>query len=361
MDLDNKSIEKYLQTKYEGKISNINIKKLGSGVLGTGYSLKFKINNKDKILVLKSLFTGNLGMDHYSDRGASLLDAHDNYNKMENHVKSEDVIAQNDDNSLTSMGNAKEFYILMEEAKGIDLFKDFDKIKETKQLTEEIKDKIIKISNFLVELHKNKHNSISLYRRKIRDTIGSGGSLIGILDMHPDLAFNQFEKKWMKIVKNSIMYWHLSRNMHHRLCEIHADYHPGNLWFENNNLTILDRARGRFGEPADDITAFIINPIMYSLITNGRFEGPFKEMFDIFWNNYFKQTKDKEMRKIIAPYLAFRVAVVTNPIFYNDESLGGKERAKFIRSKLINLSLNILNDNEFDPKKINTYLNFEGK
>ncbi|MAG61441.1 hypothetical protein CMI43_01315 [Candidatus Pacearchaeota archaeon] len=361
MDLKNNIIEKYLKEKYGGKISNINIEKLGSGVLGTGYSLKFKINNKEKTLVLKSLFTENLGMDHYSDRASSLLDAHDNYNKMDNHVKSEDVIAQNEDNSLTSVGNAKEFYILMEEAKGDDLFKDFNEIKETKQLKDETKEKILTISNFLVELHKNKHKSIPLYRRKIRDTIGSGGSLIGLLDMHPDSAFEQFEKKWMSIVSKSIIFWRRSRDMHNRLCEIHADYHPGNLWFEDQKLTILDRSRGRFGEPADDITAFIINPIMYSLITNGNFEGPFKEIFDIFWNNYFKKTNDKEMRKIMAPYIAFRVAVVTNPIFYNDESLGGKEKAKFIRTKMINLALNILKDNEFNPGKINTYLNFKGE
>jgi aminoglycoside phosphotransferase family enzyme len=174
--------------------------------------------------------------------------------------------------------------------------------------------------------------------------------------MHPDSAFEQFEKKWISIVSKSIIFWRRSRDMHNRLCEIHADYHPGNLWFENQKLTILDRSRGRFGEPADDITAFIINPIMYSLITNGNFEGPFKEIFDIFWNNYFKKTNDKEMRKIMAPYIAFRVAVVTNPIFYNDESLGGKEKAKFIRTKMINLALNILKDNEFNPGKINWYL-----
>jgi hypothetical protein len=33
-----------------------------------------------------------------------------------------------------------------------------------------------------------------------------------------------------------------------------------------------------------------------------------------------------------------------------------KEKAKFIRTKMINLALNILRDNEFDPKKINWYL-----
>lgn len=357
MNLKELELKKYLEKKYNKKISNLKIEKLGSGVLGTGYLLEFETEKEKQRLILKTLFTENLGMDHYSDRAASLIEAHDNYNKMRDHVKSIDVLAYNKDNTLTSLGNAQEFYILMEEANGKDLFKDFNQIKETKTLNEETKNKIIKISNFLVELHKNKYQSISLYRRKIRDTLGSGGSLIGLLDMHPDNAFNQFEKKWIEIVKKAINYWRDSRNLDYRLCEIHGDYHPGNLWFENDKLIILDRAKGRFGEPADDITAFIINPIMYSLIATKecRFKGPFKKVFDIFWNNYFKQTKDKEMRKIIAPYLAFRIAVVTNPIFYDDDFFGGVEKAKIVRTKIINLALNVLKDNEFNPEKINLY------
>ncbi|MEK6914446.1 MAG: hypothetical protein AABW83_02235 [Nanoarchaeota archaeon] len=356
MDIKEKEIEKYLKNKYKKNISEIKIEKLGSGVFGTGYRLKFKLDNKDKTLILKSLFKENLGMDHYSDRASSLLEAHDNYNKMESHIKSEDVIAHNNNDSLTSIGDTKEFYILMEEAKGEDLFKDFENIRKSRLLEEKTKNKIKIISDFLVELHKNKHKSTSLYRRKIRDTIGSGCSLIGLLDMHPENAFKQFEKEWLEIIKLSINFWRKSRNLTHRLSEIHADYHPGNLWFNNNELIILDRSKGRFGEPADDIIAFAINPIMYSLITNQKFEGSFKEIFDLFWNNYFKQTKDKEMRKIMAPYIAFRISVITNPLFYNDEFFGSSKKANLIRKKLINFALNVLKDKEFDPKKINLYL-----
>jgi hypothetical protein len=357
MELKEDEIKKYLKNKYRSKITNLKIEKLGSGVLGTGYSIKFELNNKNKILILKSLFKENLGMDHYSDRAASLIEAHDNYNKMDSHVKSIDVISQKENNDLVSIGDSKEFYILMEEAKGKNLFNDFEEAKKYGKLSIVTENKIKIISDFLVKLHKNKHKSISLYRRKIRDTIGSGGSLIGILDMHPDSDFEKFKYEWIKIVNKSLIFWNKSRNLHYRLCEIHGDYHPGNLWFEEEKLIVLDRARGRFGEPADDITAFLVNPIMYSLILYNKFKGSFKEIFDVFWNNYFKQTTDREMRKIMAPYIAFRIAVVTNPIFYNDEYFGGKNRAYFVRKKLINFALNVLNDKEFDPQKINDYLN----
>lgn len=356
MKIDKKEIKRYLSKRFEGNVKDISVKKLGSGVLGTGYSLNFKHNNKDKKLVLKSLFTSNLGKDHFSDRAQSLILAHDSYNQMKNHIRSHDVISLQDSGKLFSLGNPKEFFILMETAQGKDLFNDLEDIKSTGILKEEHKKKIILLSDFLVNIHKKKHKDISLYRRKIRDTIGSGESLLGILDMYPDKEYHKFENSWKKIIKISIDYWSISRTLVHRLSEIHGDFHPGNLWFKEDKLTILDRARGRFGEPADDISAFIINLIFFSVIKEGSFKGEFKEIFDIFWNNYFKKTKDREMRKILAPYLAFRAAVICNPLFYNDDFFNGKEKAASVREKMINFALNSLQDKEFFPEKIDDYL-----
>lgn len=356
MEIKEESIKKYLEQKYKKKISDVSIEKLGSGVLGTGYRVTFYNSGHKKTLVLKSLMKEHLNLDHHSDRAASLLDAHDNYNTMELHVKSHDVVAEKNDGSLLSLDKVQEFYILMDEAYGTDLFKDFDEIRKTRVVTPEVTQKVIVLSDFLATLHKNKRYSVSLYRRKLRDTLGSGGSLLGILDMHPDDAFHIFEKEWMAIIKKSMHFWHRARGMHHRLCEIHADFHPGNLWFDHGKLTVLDRARGRFGEPADDISAFTINPIMYALTTEKNFSGPFKDIFDTFWNNYFQKTQDKEMRKIIAPYYAFRIAVVTNPLFYNDDFFGGKEQAYLARKKLIYFALRTLDEKEFNPSKINFYI-----
>lgn len=349
-------IRKYLENKFKGKIKNLKITELGSGVLGTGYSVEFSCQNKKRKVILKSLFTQGLGMDHFSDRARSLLLANDSYNCMDCHVKSNDVIALNKDNSLTSLGNSKEFFILMEEARGVDFFKDFKEIKKRRSLIEGDRSKIKILSDFLVKLHESKNPSVHLYRRKIRDTLGSGGSLMGILDIYPDSEYNLFAKTWEVIVKKTIKFWNKSRNLSHRTTEIHGDFHPGNLWFDNLKLTVLDRAGGRFGEAADDLAAFLINPLFFSVIQTGSFIGMFKEMFDLFWNNYFKQTKDREMRKIIAPYLVFRVAVVCNPLFYPDKFYKDSTNAKETRRRMINFAKNILNDDEFSPEKINYYL-----
>jgi len=180
---------------------------------------------------------------------------------------------------------------------------------------------------------------------------------MGMVDSYPaDLNWTSGNEIG-EIVKRCIDYWIKTRNMSHRLCEIHGDFHPGNLWFkEDGDFTVLDRARGTYGEAADDLTAFLINPIFYSLAKKGNFEGTYKEMFDLFWNTYFGKTKDKEMRKVMAPYFAFRVAVVCNPHFYKDDFFGGIEKARRVRRKLFNFALNVLKDDDFKPEKINEYL-----
>jgi aminoglycoside phosphotransferase (APT) family kinase protein len=347
------SIRKYLSEKLNGKVTHVRIEKLGSGVVGTGYSVSFKLNGKPQKKILKTLFTENLGLDHYSDRARSLILANENYNTMDKHVKSIDVIGISK-KEFISIGDAEEFFILMEEAKGEDFFKDLENLKE--ELNGETKDKIVKLAEFLVKLHGNKKDSYSLYKRKIRDTVGSE-CLMGVFDVYPEEVNWTSEKEIGEIVKRSVDYWIKTRNMKHRLCEIHGDYHPGNLWFEEDGeFTLLDRARGTWGEAADDLTAFLINPIFYSLAKNGRFDGAYKEIFDLFWNTYFKKTGDKEMRTVMAPYFAFRVAVVCTPAFYGDEFFGDAGNARIVRRKLFNFALNVLKDSEFKPEKIKEYL-----
>tara|TARA_Y100000034_G_scaffold130444_1_gene188943 strand:- start:20 stop:1081 length:1062 start_codon:yes stop_codon:yes gene_type:complete len=346
------SIRKYLSEKFKGKITSVKIEKLGEGVVGTGYGVSFKLNNKPQKKILKTLFTENLNLDHYSDRAKSLLLANENYNTMDKHVKSVDVVGVDKKGGFISVGGAEEFFILMEEAKGKDFFKDLEGLKELN----DVKDKVVKLSEFLIKIHGNKIDSSSLYKRKIRDTIGSE-CLMGVFDIYPEEVNWTSGEEIGEIVKRSVDYWVRTKNMKHRLCEIHGDFHPGNLWFgKNGDFTVLDRARGTYGEAADDLTAFLINPIFYSLAKQGSFSGAYKELFDLFWNTYFEKTMDKEMRKVMAPYFAFRVAVVCTPAFYGDDFFGDSGKARLVRRKLFNFALNVLKDSEFRPEKINEYL-----
>jgi hypothetical protein len=113
---------------------------------------------------------------------------------------------------------------------------------------------------------------------------------------------------------------------------------------------LLDRSRGIYGEPADDVTCLSINYLFYGLRVNeDAFEGPFKELFDLFLERYMIKTKDEEMWELMAPFFAFRTTVVCNPLFYPDVT----DRT---RRRLFNFALNAMEDDTFSSEKIPDYI-----
>jgi aminoglycoside phosphotransferase (APT) family kinase protein len=117
------------------------------------------------------------------------------------------------------------------------------------------------------------------------------------------------------------------RDMTHRLSETHGDFHPGNIWFPEGCLTeedcraglrLLDRSRGPWGEPADDLTALTINYVFWGIMKNGGLTGAYREALELFYEEYLGRTGDWEVLEVAAPFYAFRGAVVANPVFYPD-------------------------------------------
>lgn len=46
-----------------------------------------------------------------------------------------------------------------------------------------------------------------------------------------------------------------------RLRQVHGDFHPWKILFElGADFRLLDRSRGEFGDPADDVTSLIFDP-----------------------------------------------------------------------------------------------------
>lgn len=324
-----------------------------------GRLVEFEINDKKRRKVLKLQYSENLGSDYPADRAQSLILSHHAFNDMPNHVKSLDVLGLSEDGEVLPVGKAKEYFLLMDEAKGVDYFKDLKRIAAEGEYDKNDERKILILAKFLADLHKKKFKSESLYKRKIRDTIGGGASIMGVFDMYPERVDWFLPELQAEIVKKAVDHWSKERYFSGRLCEIHGDFHPGNIWFKDaENFTILDRSRGRYGEAADDISAFLINFIFYSLIYKGEFSGPLFELFQLFVNEYFKLTDDEEMGKVISPFWAFRVVVVCNPhpFFYPDSFYGGKKKALDVRMKMISFALNVLDEEQFDWKRIDDYL-----
>lgn len=348
--IDIKGIKEYVKRNLGGEV--LEFRRLGSGVHGEGFLLKIENSYGIKEYVLKDLAPHDLGHDYPSDRASVFLLAYDSYNQLPGHIRAVDVLQLMKDGSINSIKDGKEYYLLMEKAEGVNYFKDLESMKEKDSLTEEDSDKIKAMVRYLAEIHSLKPEidralKRSLYLRKVRDTIGHGECLMGVLDTYPEGTLSQEEME--EVERLSISWRYKLRNKIERLCQIHGDFHPGNIWFRNGDFILLDRSRGPFGEAADDVTALTINYIFFSIRYHGTLKKPYTDALYLFYNEYMRLTGDRELLGTVQPFYAFRAAVVGNPLFYPEVS---PERRRLI----FNFMRNILTIDIFEPEKVSTLL-----
>jgi len=99
---------------------------------------------------------------------------------------------------------------------------------------------------------------------------------MGVLDIYPDGTLPY--EKMTGIIKGAVDWIYRLKPKFARLSQIHGDFHPGNIWFrDSRDIILLDRSRGPWGEPADDVTALAINYIFFSVKNHGDVRGAYLE------------------------------------------------------------------------------------
>ncbi|MCL5023691.1 MAG: phosphotransferase [Nitrospirae bacterium] len=341
------ALRAYLKGRFRD-VTRVEIRKLGSGVQGSGFLAELKTPGGSKSYVLKTLLSEGLGHDYPSDRAAVFLLDLDEYGNLPKHVKAIDVLAEKEDGSVVPIGGGKEYYLLMEEGKGRDYFTDLRQFSSKDRLDAMDVAKVKSMTSYLAEIHSTKKASRPLYWRKLRDTVGHGECLMGVFDTYPDSVLSYEE---MAAIEKRATDWRARlKPKYARLSKIHGDFHPGNIWFEDGaDFILLDRSRGPWGEPADDITALTINYIFFSVKDYGTVKGPYHEALMLFYDDYVRQSGDEEIHSVVPLFYAFRGAVVANPVFYPDLT---PER----RSAIFRFVNNVLASETFEPARVNDYL-----
>lgn len=361
---DLERLREYLSNVYGSEIDLRSVSELGKereAVFKPGRSLKefgygkpylveFDLMGRRNIVVLETMRSNIFGHEFAYDRAQSLLMAHSLFDRLPRHSRSIDVGVFMKDGSLVSVGNYKEFFILMEKLEGQEYYRDLERIRDEKRLAELDMLRCKALSDYLVEIHSVKKDSPELYRRRIRELLGHGECIMGLIDSYPpNLDFTD-EKELESIERKCVSWrWKLKRKTN-RLCQVHGDFHPWNILFRNGtDLSVLDRSRGEWGEPADDLAAMTINYLFFSLQAYGSLDGPFKILYEKFLYNYIERTGDRELLNVIQPYYAWRALVVASPIWYPNLSHN-------LRRKLFNFINNVLESERFDPDKLDLYL-----
>ena len=336
------SLQRPKKTRLVGKLK-------GFGY-GTPYLIEYKVGRRMKAGVLETMRPSGFGHDFPWDRAQSLLFAHGTYNHLPKHVRSLDVGVLTKKNELRSVGDLSEFFILLQKVDGEGYYKDLERIRDSGVLTQMDLRRCVALAEYIAQVHKVKKEAPDLYVRAVRDLVGHGECIMGLIDSYPEEA-DFLERGELEEIERKCVEWRWKLKHKARpLCRVHGDFHPFNVMFRKGiDFTALDRSRAEWGEAADDVAAMSINYLLFSIQVHGRLAGPFDRLYELFMKTYFDTTGDDELLEAIQPFYAWRSLVVASPIWY--PNLGRENRRRFF-----NFIHAVLETNKFDVKSVNSYL-----
>ncbi|MDA8098784.1 MAG: phosphotransferase [Nitrospiraceae bacterium] len=353
------AVTDYLRNLLGGSVRVISLaehgrKDLGGDLKSFGYGnpvfIEFEVDGERRRAVLETVSPSSFGHDHFSDRAQSILWEHGAFNSLPRHVPSLASGALLRTGALLSTGQAEEFFLLTEYVEGEGYFKDLDRIRDAGAASEADRDRARALSAYLSEIHHRKKQSPQLYRRRIRDLLGHGECIMGLIDNYPERHAEVAPERLRRIEETCLAWRWKLRPLTHRLCQVHGDFHPWNILFrERTDFTVLDRSRGEWGEPADDTTCLTINYLFSSMQHAGRLEGAFEILYRTFWDTYLEQTNDRDMLSVAPPFLAWRGLVLASPVWYPHLPPG-------MRGALFRFIENVLAEDRFDYLNVNRYL-----
>ncbi len=325
----------------------------GDDLKGFGYGsplfLEYVVDGEQKKAVLETMAPSPYGHDHFSDRAQAILWEHSSFNNLPRHVRSLDSGAFLESGAMISTGRAREFFLLTEFVNGNGYFKDLERLRNGASASELDVKRTVSLSDYLVNIHGRKMDAPALYTRRIREVVGHGECIMGIIDNYPK-SFGFIDQALLKRIETAGVDWRWKiKDRGHRLCRVHGDFHPWNILFrEGADFTVLDRSRGEWGEAADDVATMTINYLFFSLQRSGRIEGDFEKMFHLFWDNYLDRTGDREILEVIAPFFAWRGLVIASPVWYPHLSPD-------VRRSVFDFVTSVLEAERFDPVNVKRY------
>jgi len=353
-------LKRYLEKRSCAPVQIVSIHELGGGSAGTaalkqfGYGrpifVSFRVGEQEEQVVFHRIRRNAFGRERDDDRVAAVwLDFH-SFNRLPRHVPALDMVIHTIEGKIKSIKMADEVLLMSGFRPGHLYGDDLIRIRDEGTLLPLDVKRAEALAGYLADIHKVKHEDPLLWRRRLRDLIGHGEGIMGLADSYPrDLPYvNEAELRSFEEAANRWR-WRL-KPLSQRLSQVHGDFHPFNILFERDlDYHVLDRSRGEWGEPADDVSCMTINYLFFSLQRFGRLEGPFRVLYDRFWGNYLALRPDEELQEVIHPWFVWRVLVLASPIWYPDIT-------EEVRRKLLMFAHRILSTDRYDYRQVNQYL-----
>jgi hypothetical protein len=357
-ELKAEQLADYLSSLTRQQVRVLDIAVLGQSpehktLKGYGYGTPIRVDyeladHQRRSAVLHTISPGPFGHEHMADRARILLWEHQAFNRLPRHVRSLDVGGFQSDGSILSLGKVEEVCLLTEYAEGQNYSLDLERIRDSGALTDLDLVRADALCDYLLAIHAEPVNDSGLYTRRMRDLLGRGECIMGLADSYPPHPF--ITPDLLQEIEHRCVRWRWRiKGLTHRLRPIHGDFHPWNILFRSgSDFQVLDRSRGEYGDPADDLTSLTVNYFFFSLQCSGRLEGPLGTLFLRFWNRYLEKSEDREILRVVAPFFAFRGLVIASPLWYPTLS-------DTVRNRIFAFILAVLESESFDPTQMNAY------
>jgi hypothetical protein len=298
--------------------------------------------------VLRTMAPDPFGHDRRSDRAAVLFLAYDSFNKIPRHVRALDAGTFDEDGVPVSAPGGEPF-LLTSYADGRLYAEDLMSLGKAEHPQKLDIERAHALADYLAELHRA-HFEPAHYVRSIRDTVGHGEGLLGLIDgysKHDEIA----TPERLEAIEIETIRWRWKLRDHaDRSCRTHGDFHPFNILFrEKTDFSVLDASRGGAGEPADDVVALAVNYLFFALTARDKFEGALRELWWEFWSRYLEESGDLEITEFVAPFFAWRLLVLVSPVWYPSVPPA-------LRDRLLAFAERLLRGARFDPKTVDQLL-----
>lgn len=321
-------------------------------VAGYGAPLRIDVElaGERKSLVLHRASANAFGHDRRADRAAELLLAADTFDTIPQHTRVLDVGAFRQDGVSISLADTGEFYLLTDYAEGQPYAEDLRRVARKRRAFPVDFERIDTLVDYLVALHTRVEGRPLAYPRALRDLLGSGEGIFGIVDAY-DLQTPGVSTAQLQSIEARCLEWRWRlKQRAPRLRRVHGDFHPFNVLFSpQGELQVLDTSRGSLGDPADDVTCMAVNFVFFAVEDPEAWRVAFRPLWRRFWSRYLRESNDEQLLATVAPFLAWRLLVLACPVWYPNTSPAARQR-------LFSLLDAALERPRFDPELVEEVL-----
>ncbi|MBP6633403.1 MAG: phosphotransferase [Kofleriaceae bacterium] len=272
-------------------------------------------------LVFHTCRADDFGHDRRADRLGNLVLAADTFATVPGHVDVIDVGVIADRGPLISLAGTGEAYLITRWAAGAVYADDLRRIARAGAITARDLARTDRLVATLLALHAQPGSHPGAYTRAVRDLLGHGEGVFGLVDSYPaDVPAAPLTR--LRRIEEACLDWRWRlRDQHHRLRRTHGDFHPFNLVFaDDDSLAVLDASRGCEGDPADDVACLAINYLFFGggldpAGASRRWADGLGQLWRRLWSGYLAAA-EVDVLAAVAPFLAWRGLVLSSPRWY---------------------------------------------